>query len=135
MGAIEPKKPTVKGPAEWFTGDVWIDSLGRAQRRLDAATWARCTSRRAPEPPGTPTTEDRLWCVTEGHGLVQSRGEDVIELHAGDVHRTAHGGALARIWARPLHGPSVDNAGACHLGRSRDRRRVRHVELTSVLLA
>ena len=27
MGAVEPKKSTVKGPPEWFTGDVWIDSL------------------------------------------------------------------------------------------------------------
>ena len=24
---IEPKKPTIKGPADWFTGDVWIDSI------------------------------------------------------------------------------------------------------------
>jgi hypothetical protein len=24
---VQPKKPTVKGPTEWFTGDVWIDSI------------------------------------------------------------------------------------------------------------
>jgi quercetin dioxygenase-like cupin family protein len=24
---IQPKKPTSKGPAEWFTGDVWIDRI------------------------------------------------------------------------------------------------------------
>ena len=24
---IEPKQPTQKGPAEWFTGDVYIDSI------------------------------------------------------------------------------------------------------------
>ena len=24
---LQPKQPTVKGPAEWFTGDVWIDSI------------------------------------------------------------------------------------------------------------
>ena len=24
---VQPKKPTVKGPAAWFTGDVWIDSI------------------------------------------------------------------------------------------------------------
>ena len=24
---IKPKPPTAKGPAEWFTGDVWMDSL------------------------------------------------------------------------------------------------------------
>jgi len=22
-----PKQPTNKGPAEWFTGDVWIDPI------------------------------------------------------------------------------------------------------------
>ena len=27
--AIEPKSPTVKGPAQWFTGDVWIDPIVR----------------------------------------------------------------------------------------------------------
>lgn len=24
---IRPQQPTVKGPADWFTGDVWIDSI------------------------------------------------------------------------------------------------------------
>ena len=24
---IQPKQPTVKGPADWFTGDVWLDSI------------------------------------------------------------------------------------------------------------
>ena len=26
---IQPKPPTAKGPAEWFTGDVWIDPIVR----------------------------------------------------------------------------------------------------------
>ena len=28
---LEPKPPTVKGPADWFTGDVWIDPIARGQ--------------------------------------------------------------------------------------------------------
>ena len=24
---IQPKQPTAKGPAEWFTGDVFIDAI------------------------------------------------------------------------------------------------------------
>ncbi len=24
---LRPKQPTAQGPAEWFTGDVWIDSI------------------------------------------------------------------------------------------------------------
>jgi hypothetical protein len=27
---IQPKKPTAKGPAQMFTGDVWIDAIGDA---------------------------------------------------------------------------------------------------------
>jgi hypothetical protein len=26
---VEPRKPTVKGPADWFTGDVFIDVVAR----------------------------------------------------------------------------------------------------------
>ena len=28
---IQPKQPTAKGPAEWFTGDVWIDAIARGE--------------------------------------------------------------------------------------------------------
>ena len=28
---IIPKQPSVKGSAEWFTGDVWIDGIVRGQ--------------------------------------------------------------------------------------------------------
>jgi quercetin dioxygenase-like cupin family protein len=28
---LQPKPPTTKGPAEWFTGDVWIDSIARGE--------------------------------------------------------------------------------------------------------
>ena len=24
---LKPKQPTVQGRADWFTGDVWIDSI------------------------------------------------------------------------------------------------------------
>jgi len=27
---VQPKDPTAKGPAEWFTGDVWIDAIAQA---------------------------------------------------------------------------------------------------------
>jgi quercetin dioxygenase-like cupin family protein len=51
MLEVLPKQPTAKGPAEWFTGDVFID-------------------------------------VTEGKGLVQSRGDAIEEIRAGDVITT-----------------------------------------------
>jgi quercetin dioxygenase-like cupin family protein len=28
---IQPKPPTTKGPAEWFTGDVFIDPIARGE--------------------------------------------------------------------------------------------------------
>jgi hypothetical protein len=29
--SIQPKQPTAKGPAEWFTGDVFIDAIARGE--------------------------------------------------------------------------------------------------------
>ena len=26
-----PKQPTTKGPAQWFTGDVWFDVIARGE--------------------------------------------------------------------------------------------------------
>jgi hypothetical protein len=28
---IQSKQPSAKGPAEWFTGDVWIDAIVRGE--------------------------------------------------------------------------------------------------------
>ena len=45
---------TVKGPADWFTGDVYIDAVAAAPRRPGSPpTW--CTSCPAPAPTGTAT--------------------------------------------------------------------------------
>ncbi|MDY7103215.1 MAG: cupin domain-containing protein [Actinomycetota bacterium] len=85
-----PKNPTMKGPDAWFTGDVFIDSLAGGDEgsgvNLAAVHFA----------PGARTAwhshdGGQTLYVTEGHGLVQARGEDVVELHAGDVHVTPDG--------------------------------------------
>ena len=34
---VEPKQPTRKGPAEWFTGDVYIDAIHMRKDRQDPA--------------------------------------------------------------------------------------------------
>jgi hypothetical protein len=26
---VQPKKPSAKGPAAWFTGDLWIDAIAQ----------------------------------------------------------------------------------------------------------
>ena len=44
----QPKKPTVKGPAEWFTGDVYIDPI--AQGRPPSRLIHRCCALHARRP-------------------------------------------------------------------------------------
>ena len=84
---IEPKQPTSKGPAEWFTGDVWIDRIvnPEAPSRLSVAA-VHFT-------PGARTawhshSLGQILYVTEGEGRVQSRGEPIVPIRAGDVIRT-----------------------------------------------
>src|ERR671937_1959646 len=74
--AIQPKPATVKGPADWFTGDVWIDPIvgPRDGSQLSVAA-VHFT-------PGARTAwhahdGGQTLYLTEGRGLVQSRGEDV----------------------------------------------------------
>jgi hypothetical protein len=37
---IRDSTPSIKGPAEWFTGDVWIDAIARPSG--DATASDRC---------------------------------------------------------------------------------------------
>ena len=87
---LRSKAPTVKGPADWFTGDVWIDSIvepeGDSPLNIGAVHFT----------PGARTAwhshdGGQTLYVTEGRGLVQSRGEDVVDIRPGDVHVTPHG--------------------------------------------
>ena len=81
---LAPKQPTVKGPADWFTGDVWIDPIagGRQSSHLSIGS-VHFT-------PGARTAwhsheGGQTLYVTEGKGLVQSRGDRLVEIHPGDV--------------------------------------------------
>ena len=87
---IRPKPPTVKGPTDWFTGDVYIDGIvqpqGSSQVNVGAVHFT----------PGARTAwhshqGGQTLYVTEGRGLVQSRGEPIVELHGGDVVWTPDG--------------------------------------------
>ena len=87
-GAIQPKQPTTKGPAEWFTGDVFLDPIARG----DDPSRVRVSAVRF-----TPSARTawhahavgQTLYVTDGQGLVQSRGGPVEELRAGDVDHHA----------------------------------------------
>ena len=84
---IRPKQATVKGPTDWFTGDVWLDPIvppdGDSQLNIAAVHFT----------PGARTAwhshqGGQTLYVTEGRGLVQSRGQDIVEIRPGDVVHT-----------------------------------------------
>jgi quercetin dioxygenase-like cupin family protein len=116
---IVPKEPSAKAPAERFTGDAWIDRIahgeGPSRIRVNVVRFA----------PGARNAWHRhalgqTLHVTEGIGLVQSRGGDVTAIRPGDTIYTApgewhwHGAApdhfmthLA-MWESPGDGPETE---------------------------
>ena len=81
---VLPNPPSAKGPEEWFTGDVWIDAIARGKEpsriRVIAVHFT----------PGARTAWHshalgQTLCVTEGAGLVQSRGGDIVNIGSGDI--------------------------------------------------
>src|ERR1700753_1124342 len=97
---ISRQPPTAKGPAESFPGEVWVDPIPRGLPPSSLNVGAVHFT------PGARTAwhshdGGQTLIVIEGRGLVQSRGEDVVELHAGDVHRTGH---AVEHWHGAAHG-------------------------------
>ncbi len=87
---IVQKQPSANGPAQWFTGDVWIDAVGRgvAPSRLGVVSVHFA--------PGARTAwhshaGGQTLYVTDGRGLVQSRGDRIAEIRPGDVISTPDG--------------------------------------------
>jgi quercetin dioxygenase-like cupin family protein len=85
-----PQEPTVKGPDEWFSGDVYFNAYYAGEEPSRARlNLVRFT-------PGAHTAWHRhavgqTLHVTEGHGYVQSREGELIELHPGDTVHTPAG--------------------------------------------
>ena len=87
---IVKKQPTVKAPAETFTGDAWYDVIARGEgpsrMRVNVVRFA----------PGARNAWHRhalgqTLQVTEGHGLIKSRGGDTVEIGPGDTIYTPPG--------------------------------------------
>jgi quercetin dioxygenase-like cupin family protein len=79
---MQPRKPSSKAPAEWFTGDVWVDIITQGQSSMTVG-FVHFT-------PGARTAWhshaiSQTLFVTEGEGRVQSRGEPVLAIHPGEV--------------------------------------------------
>jgi quercetin dioxygenase-like cupin family protein len=81
---LQPKPASMKGPADWFTGDVYIDAIaqGHGDSPMNIVA-VRFT-------PGARTawhshSLGQTLYVTEGEGRAQSRGQDVLTIKPGDV--------------------------------------------------
>ena len=87
---IQPKQPTAKGPAEWFTGEVWLDAIARGEEPSRIRVSAVRFSPAARTAWHAHAVGQTLY-VTEGRGLAQARGGGVMEIRPGDVVRTPPG--------------------------------------------
>jgi quercetin dioxygenase-like cupin family protein len=112
---ILQKQPSVKGPAQMFTGDVWFDVIVKGEEpsrvRVNTVRFA----------PGARTAwhshaVGQTLHVTDGIGLVQARGGEVIVIRPGDTiytppgewhwHGAAPGNFMVHtaIWEGPAEG-------------------------------
>lgn len=87
---VRPRQPTAKGPAEWFTGDVWIDGIAWGEEpsrvRVNAVRFVP-SARTAWHSHAVGQT---LY-VTDGRGLIQSRNDDIVDIRPGDIIYTPPG--------------------------------------------
>ena len=56
---IEPKQPTLKAPADWFTGDVYIDAIHTRKPEPSRIACGCVHTAPAPAPPGIRTRSAR----------------------------------------------------------------------------
>lgn len=87
---IRPKQPTAKGPADWFTGEVWIDAVVRGEEPSRVRVSAVRFTPSARTAWHSHAMGQALY-VTEGRGLAQSRGGSVIDIRPGDIVSTPAG--------------------------------------------
>ena len=81
---IQPKRPTSKGSSDFFTGDVWLDSIiqGEAPSRVRVGAVHFTPGARSA---WHSHALGQTLFVTEGEGRVQARGSAIVTIRAGDV--------------------------------------------------
>src|SRR5262245_55855010 len=87
---IQPKPPTTKGPAEWFTGDVYLDAIVRGEEpsRVRVSTVRFTPSARTA---WHAHAVGQTLFLTEGRGLHRIRGGELDVIRAGDIVHIAGG--------------------------------------------
>jgi quercetin dioxygenase-like cupin family protein len=98
---IQPKQPTVKGSAEWFTGEVWMDRIVSGEDPSRVRVNAVHFTPSARTAWHSHAVGQTLY-VTEGRGRIQSRGAEIVEFGPGDIVCTP-----ADEWH--WHGASADS--------------------------
>lgn len=87
---IQQKQPTVKAPADTFTGDAWFDVIVRGEEpsrvRVSVVRFAP-GARNAWHAHAVGQTVH----VPEGFGLIQSRGGEIVQVRPGDTVHTPPG--------------------------------------------
>jgi quercetin dioxygenase-like cupin family protein len=88
---IEGRQPTTKGPAERFTGDLWVDPVAQPRPRPH-----RMTAGIVRFAPGSRTAWHvhalgQTLRVTDGIALVQARGGPAVVVHPGETVYTPPG--------------------------------------------
>lgn len=113
---IHPPRATVRGPEEWFTGEVWYEVISEGPSRVRANLVRFAPGARSA---WHAHARGQTLFVTEGLGYVQARGGHVIEIHPGDTVETDpgewhwHGAAPDRfmahiaVWEHPAEGAAI----------------------------
>ena len=126
---IEPKQPTLKGPAEWFTGDVYIDAI-----HVRKAEPSRVACGCVHFAPGARTAWHshalgQTLYITEGIALLGTRDGKVIVARPGQVVYTPpgeelwHGAAPSNFMAHiALYEGTADGDGATWLEHVTDEQ-------------
>jgi quercetin dioxygenase-like cupin family protein len=87
---ILTRQPSVKGPAQMFSGDVWFDVIVKGEEpsrvRVNTVRFAPC-ARTA----WHTHAHGQTLHVTDGVGLIQSRGGEVVVIRSGDTIYTPPG--------------------------------------------
>jgi quercetin dioxygenase-like cupin family protein len=96
-----PTRPTTKGPADWFTGDVFVDPIAQGQGEATVSVGSVHFTPCAHTAWHRHTIGQTLY-VTEGIGYVQARGGPLLTIRPGDVVRVSGG---EEHW----HGATCDN--------------------------
>jgi quercetin dioxygenase-like cupin family protein len=87
---LQPKNATIKGPSDWFYGEVWIDFIAQGHGPSPFSVGSVHFTPGARTAWHSHSLGQTLY-ITEGRGLVQSRGEAVASIRPGDVVFTPAG--------------------------------------------